>query len=76
VSTFQCGPPSNLVDSVFEQVKCLPDWFLLASGYLYGIVNVLADWTFVLIPIVLLLETNMDRRSKISVCIIMGLGAM
>jgi hypothetical protein len=76
VSIFQCGDPTKLADSFFGSKKCLPRGLLLGSGYIYGTINVLADWTFVLIPIVVLLDSEMDRRSKISVSIVMGLGAV
>jgi hypothetical protein len=76
IAIFQCGAPHRLLDSLLGNAKCLPDWFLLSTGYIYGIINVLADWTFVIIPIFILLESDMDRRSKISVSIVMGLGAI
>lgn len=43
---------------------------------MYGALNVIADWTFVLIPICVLLDSDLDRRSKISVSIVMALGAV
>jgi hypothetical protein len=76
VSVFQCGNPAKLADNFFASQKCLPPAIGLTSGYVYGVVNVLADWTFVLIPIVVLLDSEMDRRSKISVSIVMTLGAI
>jgi hypothetical protein len=48
----------------------------LSTGYLYGALNVTADWTFVLIPICVLIDSDLDRRAKISVSIVMGLGAV
>lgn len=76
VSIFQCGNPAKIGDSFFASQKCIPSGVGLTSGYVYGVVNVLADWTFVLVPIVVLLDSEMDRRSKISVSIVMGLGAI
>lgn len=76
IAIFQCGSPARLLDNLLGEAKCLPDWFLLFTGYLYGIINVIADWTFVLIPIFILVESDMDRRSKISVSIVMSLGAV
>lgn len=73
---FVCGDPAKLADSFVGSKKCLPTAFILTAGYLYGIVNVIADWTFVLIPIVILIDSDIDRRSKISVSIVMGLGAV
>ncbi|KAF1998352.1 hypothetical protein P154DRAFT_536353 [Amniculicola lignicola CBS 123094] len=78
IAIFQCGAPDKLLQSFLGtgNVKCLPSWFLLSTGYIYGSINVIADWTFVLIPIFILLDSDMDRSSKISVSIVMGLGAI
>ncbi|KAF3039420.1 hypothetical protein E8E12_009173 [Didymella heteroderae] len=73
---FVCGDPAKLADTLVGSEKCLPAGFILATGYLYGIINIIADWTFVLIPIVILIDSDIDRRAKISVSIIMGLGAI
>ncbi|KAJ4330244.1 hypothetical protein N0V87_010166 [Didymella glomerata] len=73
---FVCGDPAKLADSLVGSKKCLPAAFILTTGYLYGCINVIADWTFVLIPIVILIDSDIDRRSKISVSIVMGLGAI
>jgi hypothetical protein len=62
---FVCGNPARLADSHVGSRKCLPVGFILSTGYIYGIINVIADWTF-----------DLCRRSKISVGIIMGLGAI
>lgn len=76
VTIFQCGDPTKLADSLTGSSKCLPSAFLLTVGYLYGVINVIADWTFVLIPITILVDSDLDRRSKISVSLVMGLGAI
>ncbi|KAF2469882.1 uncharacterized protein BDR25DRAFT_189384, partial [Lindgomyces ingoldianus] len=77
IAIFQCGPPAQLLPSLMKgSLKCLPTGFLLFTGYLYGIICVVADWIFVLIPIFVLIESDMDSRSKVSVSIIMALGAV
>ncbi|KAI5379607.1 hypothetical protein J4E82_001647 [Alternaria postmessia] len=78
IALFQCGDPTRLADSLLSpsSPNCLPSALLLTSGYLYGVINVIADWTFVLIPITVLLDSDLDRRSKISVSIVMALGAL
>lgn len=76
VTIFQCGNPINLADSFLDKNRCLPKVFILTTGYIYGILNVVADWTFVLIPIAILIDSDIDRRSKISVSIVMALGAI
>ncbi|KAF9695655.1 hypothetical protein EKO04_006476 [Ascochyta lentis] len=76
ITIFVCGDPAKLADTLLGSKKCLPAAFILTAGYLYGIINVIADWTFVLIPIVVLVDSKIDRRSKISVSIVMTLGAV
>ncbi|CBX99486.1 hypothetical protein IAQ61_005261 [Plenodomus lingam] len=76
ITIFQCGNPSKVADSLLGSPKCLPGPTLLATGYLYGSINVLADWTFVLIPISVLVGSDLDRKSKISVSMVMALGAV
>lgn len=75
-SVFACGNPAKITDTLLNSRHCLPRGFILATGYLYGIINIIADWTFVLIPICVLMDSKLDQRSKISVSIIMGLGAI
>ncbi|UPX16577.1 uncharacterized protein EKO05_0006969 [Ascochyta rabiei] len=76
ITIFVCGNPAKLADGLVGSRKCLPSTFTLTAGYLYGIVNIIADWTFVLIPIAVLVDSKIDRRSKISVSVVMGLGAI
>ncbi len=71
-----CGDPARLADNLIGSKKCLPASFTLSTGYIYGAINIIADWTFVLIPIAILIDSDIDRRSKISVSIVMGLGAI
>ncbi|KAH8708461.1 hypothetical protein GQ44DRAFT_752789 [Phaeosphaeriaceae sp. PMI808] len=73
---FACGDPAQFADAMMGSKKCLPKTFQLTTGYLYGAINVISDWTFVLIPISVLLDSDLDRRAKISVGIVMALGAI
>ncbi|OAG03829.1 uncharacterized protein CC84DRAFT_1059881, partial [Paraphaeosphaeria sporulosa] len=78
VTLFVCGSPTKLADSFIgaRAKHCAPVWFVLTTGYIYGIINVVADWIFTLIPIVILMDSTMDRRSKISVGIVMSFAAV
>ena len=73
---FHCGNPANISDARLGSGHCAPKGLALASGYIYGVINILADWTFTLIPISILIDSDMDRRSKISVSIVMGFAAV
>ncbi|KAF2010865.1 hypothetical protein BU24DRAFT_47762 [Aaosphaeria arxii CBS 175.79] len=77
VAIFQCGVPHDLLNNLLHGTdRCLPEAFSLFTGYLYGTINVIADWTFVLIPIYILIESDMTRQSKLSVGIVLALGAI
>lgn len=78
VTLFVCGSPANIADSFIgtRAKHCAPVWVVLSTGYIYGIINVVADWIFTLIPIVILMDSQMDRRSKISVGVVMGFAAI
>jgi hypothetical protein len=73
---FACGDPRRIADAYLGSKQCRPSGFVLATGYIYGVINIIADWTFVLIPISVLIGSDLDRRSKISVSIVMALGAV
>jgi hypothetical protein len=73
---FACGSPDKLALRLTGSKECLLPKHILNAGLFYGVVNVLADWTFVLIPIWILVESDMDRQSKISVGLVMAFGAM
>jgi hypothetical protein len=48
---FACGNPAKIADTLLGSKHCLPSAFILGSGYLYGTLNVIADWTFVLVAV-------------------------
>jgi hypothetical protein len=73
---FHCGNPAKMGYALLGSRNCAPAALALTSGYIYGVINVLADWIFTLIPIVLLIDSDIDRRSKISVGIVMGFAAV
>jgi hypothetical protein len=73
---FSCGSPDKLSLGLAGSKECLLPRLILNTGLFYGVANVLADWTFVLIPIWILVESDVDRQSKISVSLVMAFGAM
>ena len=73
---FHCGNPARMGFALLGSRDCAPGWLALSSGYIYGVLNIICDWTFTLIPIAILIDSNMDRRSKISVSVVMGFAAV
>lgn len=76
LAVFQCGVPSKTVDNVLSGTGCISKTFNLNTGYVVGAISILADWSFVLIPFLMLRDAQLTTRSKISVGIIMILGAV
>ena len=72
--TFMCGKPGNFLLAGLEG-KCLPNKVLVGVAYQQGAVTTSTDFIYALLPITILWNANMDRRTK-SVCIfVLSLGA-
>ena len=76
ISVFQCGHHAKVVDSLLGSNECLSKDFILATQYLYGIVNIFANMTFVIISIRILIGSDIEHGAKISVSILIALGAI
>ncbi len=76
VHLFQCGNPTRLGLAPNMQEHCLSTTFLFTAQYTYGILNVLSDWFFVLIPITVIADSQMGPRTKTYVIIVMACGAI
>ncbi|KAL6706069.1 hypothetical protein ACN47E_006171 [Coniothyrium glycines] len=73
---FRCGPNLNMY--VLQQLayKCTPHKFDLFMAYQQAAFNTLTDLMFFLLPFCILWNSNMDRRTKISVGFILCLAAL
>ncbi|KAK7716993.1 hypothetical protein SLS57_006400 [Botryosphaeria dothidea] len=70
---FLCGNPKDyLVRYVYDQ--CAPRHVQTALAYLSAALGAAADWVYALIPIQIVVQANMDLRSKLSVLFILSLG--
>ena len=75
VSVFQCGDPSHFLFRKQED-RCL-SWSIIAPmNWLHGSLNAAGDWIFAILPIFMLVKSQLPRRTKISVCFILMLGAL
>ncbi|KAL2357039.1 hypothetical protein BJ546DRAFT_837614, partial [Cryomyces antarcticus] len=75
VAIFQCGLPSLFLQHQLHK-QCINPQTLLGLGYTHAVISTITDWTFAILPIFVLWNTNMDIRSKVSVAIILTLGAI
>lgn len=76
LAVFQCGLPDRLMHNVLRGHGCVADDIFLSAGYTYAALNIAADWTFVIIPLLMLRNAGLDKRSKFSVAVIMLLGTV
>lgn len=55
---------------------CIPPVVILVSTYAHAGLSTIADWTLGILPIFLVWNLNMNPRTKLSVALILALGAM
>lgn len=73
---FRCGP--NLNDYVFRQLanRCTAQALDRFFAYQHASFTTLSDCIFAILPIFILWNTSLGRRSKISVGVILSLAAL
>ncbi|GAM88820.1 hypothetical protein ANO11243_068540 [Dothideomycetidae sp. 11243] len=74
---FDCKPISywwNLDPNA--KGTCLAAMTFLIIGYVIAGVNAVADCAFAIIPMLIMRDTTMDRRSRYAVCGILGIGSI
>ena len=72
VALFQCNPIKKMWNP-FIDGTCHPQAGNYTS-HLQGVVSLLADFTFAILPVFFLWKVQMKRRIKFAICILMGLG--
>ena len=55
---------------------CLSSTTIQGMSYTQAVINAISDWIYGLLPIALLWNANMNKRSKVSVGILLALGSM
>ncbi|KAF7576992.1 hypothetical protein PtrSN002B_004345 [Pyrenophora tritici-repentis] len=73
---FQCAPISYAWDTSTLGGKCNPAQTLADIYYATTAVNIATDWFCALLPIPLLWNVQLNRNAKLSVGVILGLGAL
>lgn len=73
---FRCGP--NLDNYVLQQLadECTPQTLDRFVAYQQAAVTTLTDLVFLILPVIILWNANMNRQSKISVGFILSLAAL
>ena len=70
---FACGNPRYYPEHMLTS-KCIPRHIQVDLAYEQAAVTTLTDFIFALLPIPLLWNTTLDRRSKLSVAFVLLLG--
>jgi len=73
---FQCNPISTFWNPTTPGESCISPNGIAAATYAHSAVSAAADWTFGILPVFLLWDVKMNPQTKISIAIILGLGAM
>ncbi|KAF2176653.1 hypothetical protein K469DRAFT_606539 [Zopfia rhizophila CBS 207.26] len=71
----QCKPIAFNWDKTIPGGNCLDQKYLTGISFSMSAVNITTDWACALLPIPLLWNVQMNRRKKISVGIILSMGA-
>ncbi|KAF2097419.1 hypothetical protein NA57DRAFT_58009 [Rhizodiscina lignyota] len=75
---FQCGVPKSAELYVEKRIfnECVSPPSVLGMSFVLGGVTALSDVTFTVLPIFILRDAKMNKRAKISLGIILGLGGL
>jgi hypothetical protein len=76
---FQCGTYDNSLEFLQKRIggiSCVSGTATLALTYTHATITTLTDWTFLLLPIVILRGSLMRRNEKWTVGTILGFAAM
>lgn len=49
---------------------------VLIAGYVIAAIGSITDWVFAILPMVWVWRTSMNRRTKISVSVLLGFGSL
>lgn len=73
---FQCNPISFFWETTIPGGTCINPHGVAAATYAHSAVSAAADWTYGILPIFLIWDVKMNAQTKITIAIILGLGAM
>lgn len=77
ITLLQCNPPSFFWNKYRGgRGTCINEDIIPASTIAHSVISGVADWTLGLLPIWLIWGLQMNRRTKISIGILLGLGIL
>ncbi|CAJ2500575.1 Uu.00g034280.m01.CDS01 [Anthostomella pinea] len=75
VTFLQCIPLARFWDKS-SVGACWDDWLIRILLYIYGVCTLLMDLSYTLLPVFIIIGLQMDRRTKIALVPILGLGCV
>ena len=72
---FQCGNPKDFVIKIAVS-QCMTIRVINGTSYSHATMNALADCVFAILPVALLWDAEMSRRSKWGVATVLSLGSV
>lgn len=75
VTLLQCRPISYFWDQD-QSGECINVEVIIALTYLYSVFSVISDFTCAILPMFLVWQLNMDKRSKIALIPIMAMACV
>ena len=71
---FQCRPVSHFWDPSSPDGECLGTTFVIGIVYLYHVTSAICDFTIGVLPVTVVWNTSFDRKTKVAIVCIMGMG--
>ena len=73
--TFRCGSPPDLLINAFKG-KCISNEAIMPLVFISGIFNAACDVVFATLPVLILWNSHMPRRAKISAGVLLSMGCL
>ncbi|KAK2757687.1 hypothetical protein FQN54_004656 [Arachnomyces sp. PD_36] len=76
VLALQCSPVAHFWERLDTKGTCMDTHTIVKIAYLYSVIAALCDFTIGILPIALVWPLHMNRKSKIALAFILGLGCV
>lgn len=75
--SFQCDPPTYFYEQVFGAVgKCMNLNVVPDATIAHSVINAVCDLVFAALPIAMLWNVQLNKRTKIVIAVLLGMGAI
>ncbi|KDN66415.1 hypothetical protein CSUB01_09853 [Colletotrichum sublineola] len=76
VTLLQCQPISYFWDQRTQTGHCIPMDVIIALTFLYSAFSVICDFTFAILPIILIWKLKMNRKTKLALVPVMAMACI